>query len=64
MINNVKKFDVYEKVKEACEGLDAVYEDYLIELVGLVGFHYLKANRLIEGCGSVNGRNLYVLCDA
>ena len=54
---------VYETVKEVCGGLDAIYEDYLIYLVGYEGLYLLHDNRLIESCGVVHGRKLYVLCD-
>lgn len=54
---------IYKHLKEHTEGLDAVYEDYIIQEVGLVGLEALKKNHLVESCGSVNGRPLYVLCD-
>lgn len=54
---------IYKIVKNECEGLDSVYEDYIISLVGLYGLLQLKGNHLIETCGVVNGRQLYVLCD-
>ena len=54
---------VYEVVKEVFNDLDAIYEDYLIYLVGFEGFYILIENRLLETCGVVNGRQLYVLCD-
>lgn len=41
------------------EKLDAVYEDYIIKLVGEHGLSALLKHRLIEPCGIVNGRNLY-----
>ena len=54
---------VYEVVKEVFNDLDAIYEDYLIYLVGFEGFYILIENRLLETCGVVNGRQLYALCD-
>ena len=54
---------IYEIVKNESEGLDAVYEDYIVSLVGLYGLLTLKGNRLLETCGIVNGRQLYVLCE-
>ena len=54
---------IYKIVKNECKGLDSVYEDYIIELVGVYGLLILKAHRLIETCGVVHGRQLYVLCD-
>lgn len=53
---------VYEVVKKECSDFDAVYEDYILELVGVDGLSILKENRLIETCGVVNGRQLYVVC--
>ena len=49
--------------KNECDGLDAVYEDYIISLVGLYGLLLLKGNRLLETCGVVNGRQLYALVE-
>lgn len=54
---------VYEIVKNDTEGLDAVYRDTIIHLVGVYGFNALHEASLLEGCGSVNARELYVLCD-
>lgn len=54
---------VYEIVKNDTEGLDAIYRDTIIHLVGIYGFNTLYEARLLEGCGSVNARELYVLCD-
>ena len=53
---------IYYTVKKETEGLDAVYEDYIINLVGLAGLKYLKEYKLVETCGVVNGRQLYTLC--
>ena len=54
---------VYEIVKSDTEGMDAIYKDYIIQMVGVYGFNALYEARLLEGCGSVNCRELYVLCD-
>lgn len=54
---------VYELVKEECEGLDSIYEDYIVKLVGNCGLAALKRANLIESCGVLNCRQLYVLCD-
>lgn len=56
---NVNK--LYQFVEEQCEGYDSIYEDYLIRLVGNYGLALLKENKLIETCGVINGRQLYVL---
>lgn len=58
---NVKR--VYEVVKKETFGFDAIYEDYIVELVGADGLDILKKNKLIETCGVINNRQLYVLCN-
>jgi hypothetical protein len=45
------------------EGMDAIYKDYIIQMVGVYGFNALHKEKLIEICGVVNGRHLYVLCN-
>ena len=55
--------EVYEVVSNGSVGFDAVYEDYILELVGVDGLSMLKENKLVETCGVVNGRQLYVLCE-
>ena len=54
---------IYEVVKNDTEGLDAIYRDTIIHLVGVYGFNELYEAHLLEGCGSVNARDLYVLVD-
>lgn len=54
---------VYELIKEECAGLDSIYEDYIIKLVGHCGLAALHRANLIESCGVINCRRLYVLCD-
>ena len=54
---------VYDIVRLDCKGLDSIYKDYIIQMVGVYGFNALHAAGLIEGCGVVNGRRLYVLCN-
>lgn len=39
--------------------MDAVYEDYILKLVGTFGLKALQDCGLIESCGVVNGRKLY-----
>ena len=53
---------VYYILKADVQNLDAVYEDYIINRVGTAGLEALKQEGLLEGCGIVNGRQLYVLC--
>ena len=54
---------VYEILASDTEGLDSVYEDYIIKRVGEVGLEELKKASLIESCGVLNCRRLYVLVD-
>lgn len=53
---------IYEIVRRESEGLDSIYEDYIVRLVGKYGLHTLLTNNALESCGMVNGRKLYVLC--
>ena len=53
---------VYEILKKETEDMDAIYKDYILHLVGYSGLDALLENRLLETCGVVNGRQLYVLC--
>lgn len=52
---------VYEIVSKDCKDLDSIYEDYINFLVGTHGLMALVCNNLVESCGVVNGRRLYVL---
>lgn len=53
--------NVYEVVEKACDKLDALYEDYIISLIGEEGFELLRYEGFLTTCGSINGRTLYVL---
>lgn len=55
--------DIYDIVKENTKGLDAIYEDYIIELVGYDGLGLLLQERLIESCGVIGERQLYALVE-
>lgn len=54
---------VYNLLAIDSEGLDSIYEDYITHLVGLRGLNALLSNKLLESCGVINGRQLYVLID-
>lgn len=59
------QLDFYYRIMWAeFQGTDALYEDYIIHMIGVVGLNALKDNRLLESCGVVNGRKLYTLCPA
>lgn len=55
--------DIYEIIKEEFEGIDAIYEESIIHMVGVFGLDLLKKHRLLESCGVVNGRQLYTICE-
>jgi hypothetical protein len=54
---------IYSIVKLEASDMDAIYSDYIKRLVGVFGFNALLDCKLLESCGIVNGRHLYVLCD-
>lgn len=54
---------VYDILKNESRNWDALYQDYVLELIGVIGMEALIENKLIETCGVINGRQLYVLCD-
>lgn len=53
----------YQILKSDSKAFDAVYEDYIIHLIGVAGLTELRGNGLLEPCGIVLGRQLYTLCD-
>lgn len=56
---------VYEIVKNEYElaDLDSIYEDFIVHLVGVHGLNALLEHKLLETCGVINSRQLYVLCE-
>lgn len=52
---------IYNVVRRGSDGIDAIYEEYIIDLVGLDGITMLIENKLLETCGVINGRQLYTL---
>lgn len=54
---------VYDIVRLDCEDMDAIYSDYIKQMVGVYGFNALLGAKLLESYGVVNGRQLYVLCE-
>lgn len=51
----------YQILKSDAKALDAVYEDYIIHLIGVAGLTELRGNHLLEPCGVINDRQLYTL---
>lgn len=46
-----------------CEfsNMDALYEDYIIDMIGRLGLNTLVSAGRLESCGEINGRKLYSL---
>lgn len=55
--------DIYDLIKEEFEGLDAVYDDAIIELIGIYGLNLLQKHKLVESCGVIDGRQLFTICE-
>ena len=53
---------VYDIVRLDCLEMDAIYSDYIKQMVGVYGLNALIDAKLIESCGVINGRQLYALC--
>lgn len=54
---------IYSVLKLETSEMDSVYKDYIIQLIGVFGFNALLHCNLLESCGVINGRQLFVLCD-
>lgn len=54
---------VYDIVKYDCRFMDAIYGDYIKQMVGVYGYNALLVGKLLESCGEVNGRKLYTLLE-
>lgn len=53
--------EVYAIVQRECKGIDAINGAYICKLVGEKGLEALIEAKLVETCGVVHGRQLYVL---
>ena len=53
----------YQILKSSNKGMDAMYEDYIVHLIGVAGLTELRGNGLLETCGIVLDRQLYALVD-
>lgn len=54
--------ELLHEIMAGCfRGMDAVYEDYAIYLIGEEGFDILRRNGVLESCGSIDGRRLYTV---
>ena len=54
---------IYDIVAEESKFMDAIYESYILDLVGMKGLNALLEAGYLETCGVVNGRQLYVLTE-
>lgn len=52
---------VYHTLAKECQGMDAIYEDYIIRVIGEEGLELLRSECVLSTCGYINGRTLYVL---
>lgn len=43
------------------KNIEAVYEDYIIRMVGEHGIKAMRKHQLIEPCGVIHGKKLYVI---
>lgn len=53
----------YDIVKEATEGVEDIYEEYIIKLVGQEGLELLLENDLLEDRGAYEGKQMYSICE-
>lgn len=52
---------MYEKLRSEYPKADALYDDTIIELIGMDGLIALRKAHMIETCAMFNGRKLYAL---
>lgn len=52
---------IIEVLETAFEGLDALYEDYIVDLVGAPNFKKSRDQKVLLVCWSISGRTLYVM---
>lgn len=51
----------YNLLMETYTQAEALYEDTIVKCVGWVGLQSMRTERLIEGCGVIDGRKLYAM---
>lgn len=52
---------VYKIIEEVFVNEDTICDEYILYLVGFEGYYALIENDLIEKCGEIDGRSMYVL---
>ena len=48
-------------IKKEMDSLDVMYGDIIQTLVGMYGFNAMQKHDLIECCGRMNDRDVYIL---
>lgn len=54
---------IYHLLKSYTSHVDAIYEDHVIDLIGVHGLIALKNYDLLEPCGSIDNRTLVTLLE-
>lgn len=59
-----REYAIYVRdiISREMDSLDAIYKDIILLEVGMYGFNVMRKYGLIGCCGSMNDRELYVLC--
>lgn len=59
-----REYAIYVRdiISREMDSLDAIYKDIILLEVGMYGFNAMRKYDLIECRGSMNNRELYVLC--
>lgn len=55
--------EIYYYLEDRCGGLDVIYEETILALVGSYGLVVLKDAKLLKPYDVLNGRQVYALCD-
>lgn len=63
LINEIVSDELYAYLKDRCEGLNDIYDETILALVGSYGLVVLKDAGLLERRDVVNGRQVYALCE-
>lgn len=53
--------ETLEALKRKYPGMDTLYEDTIVSLIGEEGLYTLRTHHLIETCGNIQGRKLYAI---
>ena len=53
--------EVYNFIKSSYPKADTLYEDTILNLVGIYGLNILKENHMIETCAKFGERKLYAI---